>query len=320
MLWGKNLLEIKHYNSKKTINAYCSLVVLTKNIVLFTFSGTGNTWWTAHAFKKLAEKQNMNVNIYSIEQVKDETPLFFTDIIKQADILGIAYPVYGSNWPDIVRDFTVELLEHVENKNTQLSVLVLTSMMLFSGDGALVSRKYFTKKGFNFKWAINIPLTSNFSIPVFRANPYPEEKIEKNKQKAIDKLQKLIDKISSEQPWLEHHYNVLYRFIAWLQRVAEPLLFRIIHFSVEKQRCTLCKQCIRYCPTDNISCNETEKTIVFHDRCTFCMRCYNLCPVYAIKTGKKLSLPPKYKRLIPIMKDFSYEDVYNKYKNTKKHK
>lgn len=289
------------------------------NIVVFTFSGTGNTWWTVHTFKELAQEQDLHVEIHSIEQVKDETPSFFIDILKRTDIIGIAYPIYGSTWPHIVRDFTFRLLriyeKHQLPKQKSLpSVLVLTSMMLFSGDGALVPRKYFSKQGFHLKWAINIPLTSNISIPIFRANPYSKEKIEKNKQKAIPKLERLLKNIILDQPWLEHRYNPFYRLVAWLQRVTEPLLYRLIHFSVEKKRCTLCRQCIRYCPTDNITFNEDEGIIIFNDKCTFCMRCYNLCPVYAIKTGKKVSLPPKYKRLEPIMKDFSYSDLQKEQK------
>ncbi len=286
------------------------------NIVLFTFSGTGNTWWTVHTFRELAQKQNIHVEIHSIEQVKDETPSFFIDILKRTDIIGIAYPIYGSTWPHIVRDFIFRLLHiyekhHFPKLKTLPSVLVLTSMMLFSGDGALIPRKYFSKQGFHLKWAINIPLTSNISIPIFRVNPYPEEKIEKNKQKAIPKLEKLLKNIIIDEPWLEHQYNVPYRFIAGLQRITEPLLYRMAQFSVDQNRCIRCNQCIRYCPTESITFNEGEGIIISNDTCTFCMRCYNLCPVYAIKVGKRVSLPPKYRRLEPIMKDFSYEDLHD---------
>ncbi|MDG6229545.1 MAG: EFR1 family ferrodoxin [Candidatus Thermoplasmatota archaeon] len=284
------------------------------NIVLFTFSGTGNTWWTVQSFKDLAKKKDIQVEILSIENILDETPLFFTDIYDRADIIGLAYPIYGSSWPHIVRDFTFQLLQHISHHHCSSSdtpkILVLTSMMLFSGDGALVPRRYFKRNGFQVKWAINIPLCSNISIPIFRANPYPIEKIEKNKQKALVKLEQLLDTIIKERPWLEHQYNLPYRFVAWLQRMTEPLLFHLVHFSVDPLRCTLCKQCVRFCPTHNITYNKEIDRIIFKDNCTFCMRCYNLCPVYAIKAGKKTSLPPKYKRLEPIMKDFSYTELH----------
>ncbi len=290
------------------------------HFIFFTFSGTGNSWWTVHQFAQIAQNAGNTVDIHSIELSSVREPSFLLQKVREADVLGIVYPIYGSTWPMYMRDFIKDFLAICSTHRADLPVklppvLVLTSMMLFSGDGALVPRKHFLKLGFPFQWAINVALTSNISIPVFRANPYGQEKLNKNKDQAILKLEKLYSKIHLQEPWLEHRWNIPYRFLAELQRITEPLLYKIVHFSVDHDRCTRCLQCVRYCPTATISFDTEQNKVKVGDDCTFCMRCYNLCPVYAIKAGRRANLPPKYKRLKPISSNFSFNDLHKDEKN-----
>lgn len=287
-------------------------------IKIFTFSGTGNTWWAVNEFKKLAADRNYDTEVCSIEQSSDVTEETIIESIKSIDILGFAYPIYGSTIPKIMREFFEKFASIFDNNREKLpeegklpDILVIATMMMFSGDGAMMPKKYFTRRGFEFKWAMNVPLTSNISIPIFRANPYEKEKIEENKEKSRDKFRKLLGRMKSGKKWLEHKWNIPFRLLALTQRATEPLLFKLVEFGVNKERCIRCLQCVKHCPTNTISYNKEAETFDFSDNCTFCMRCYNLCPEYAITANDKVCLPPKYKRLAPIMDDFKFSDLHD---------
>ncbi|MBD3354218.1 MAG: 4Fe-4S dicluster domain-containing protein [Candidatus Lokiarchaeota archaeon] len=286
-------------------------------IKIFTFSGTGNTWWLVNEFKNIAINYGYDVDVSSIEQSSEITENKILKSINDSDILGFAYPIYGSDWPRFMRDFIFRFVEIFDQNRESIQreelppVLVLTTMMMFSGDGALMPKKYFKKRGFPFKWGVNFALSSNLSVPMFRANPYEEEKLNENKQKAKKKLKKLLNRIKENKDWREHQWNLIFRIVALLQRVSEPLLFRIMHFGVDSKRCIQCMQCVDHCPTKAIHFDEETETFKFSDNCTFCMRCYNLCPKYAITVNEKVCLPPKYERIEPIMDGFKFSDLHD---------
>lgn len=285
-------------------------------ITFFVFSGTGNTWWAVNDFKSLAGDYMIDAEVISIENSEETTEDRVIAAINNSDIIGFAYPVYGSNVPMIMKDFIDRFTSICDANGEQLKTplpdaMVICTMMMFSGDGAILPKNKLEKCGFTFKWGMNVPLTSNISIPIFRANPYEKEKIEENKEKTRDKFRKLLERISKGEKWLEHRWNVPFRLVALLQRVSEPLLYKLVHFGVDTERCIRCLRCVNHCPTETINYDKENDSFSFADTCTFCMRCYNLCPEHAITANDKVCLPPKYKRLDPIMKDFKFSDLHD---------
>ena len=149
-------------------------------IAVFYFSGTGSTWWTMSQFQDIAEKNNHIVEIFNIEKAKE---FDVREIVTRNEIIGFAYPIYGSDIPKIMKNF---LTTHFKNIDLQgkIPVLVINTMLLFSGDGALIIRKYINESNFELRWILNIILNSNISIPGFRVNPIPQKKLEKRMLKA----------------------------------------------------------------------------------------------------------------------------------------
>ncbi|TFG17875.1 MAG: 4Fe-4S dicluster domain-containing protein [Promethearchaeota archaeon] len=269
-------------------------------IAVFYFSGTGSTWWVANQFKNIAENRGHFIDLYSIEK-SDEYNL--QRIISAIDILGFAYPIYGSGLPKIMRSFLVEKFKNIDIDH-KIPVLVLTSMLYFSGDGALISKKYLDKTKMELNWTTNISLTSNISIPGFKVNPVSQEKLNRRMNNANENLKKLLVDIENGKKRLRTQWGLIGRLLGWFQRVFEPMMDKLIKFSVDPDRCIKCLKCVKECPVENITYDEISEKITIFNNCMWCMRCYTRCPTQAVLVNGRFCDPEKFKRLKPISKDF----------------
>ena len=73
-----------------------------KSVAVFYFTGTGNTKWVAGTIEEIFAKRGTNIKTYNIETLDVEKA---NDIIKNSDICGFGYPVYGSDLPQLMKDF-----------------------------------------------------------------------------------------------------------------------------------------------------------------------------------------------------------------------
>ena len=110
-------------------------------IIIFYFSGTGNTWWATEKLQQMLKEKKFEVEYFSVESKVAQDGKKVNELINQSDLVGFGYPIYGSDIPLIFMDF-IKNLAPVKNKNS----FVYTTMMLFSGDGALVARRQLKKK------------------------------------------------------------------------------------------------------------------------------------------------------------------------------
>ncbi|MBN2157093.1 MAG: EFR1 family ferrodoxin [Candidatus Lokiarchaeota archaeon] len=268
------------------------------NISIYYFSGTGSTWWVVQQFKSIAEKRNHRVILTNIEHVAK-----IEGNIDEIDVLGFAYPIYGSDIPQIMKEFLDRFNSNVTVR-VRIPVLVLTSMLYFSGDGALLPRKYLDKNMFKVLWSKNISLTSNISIPFFRVNAVSQEKLDKRMEKAKIALVKLIEDIELGKPRLRIQWGIFGWFLSWIQRIFERGMGFMIRFSADSERCIKCLKCVKECPTENIHYDKISEKILYGNNCTWCMRCYNRCPTQAVLVRGKYCDPERYVRLKSFSKDF----------------
>ena len=269
-------------------------------IAVFYFSGTGSTWWVVQQFKKIAENRNHIINLYNIEKAGE----FDTqNIISELDIIGFAYPIYGSDMPKIMKSFLNNQMKKIEIEH-KLPVLVLTSMLFFSGDGALLPRKFLDRNKFELKWTKNISLTSNISIPGFKVNPISQEKLNRRMKKAEDIMEKFVLDIENDKKRLRIQWGIAGWFLGGIQRIFERSMGYVIKFSADSERCIKCLKCVKECPVENIVYDEISEKIIFNNNCTWCMRCYTRCPTQAVLVRGRYCDPKKFKRLKPISKDY----------------
>lgn len=276
----------------------------------FYFTGTGNTWWVAREFSRLAQELGHEAQYISLENKNAHDPEILQKIFEDSDAIGIAYPIYGSTLPKIMWEFLDELQKQDFSKLSNVCKVgyTLTSVALFSGDGALVPRKKMKQLGLHLQGAMNFQMTSNLSLPFFRYNPVSMEKLDKRKIRNRKKMRKLLSRLTEGRKCLEGR-NPLLILVGWLQRVFGEKEISLIskYWSVDRTKCTECLLCVKDCPTHSIE--YVEDTFIFNKSCTACMRCYNRCPTSAIQIFHRTADPSKYRRFHGPGDGFKIKDL-----------
>ena len=201
-------------------------------------------------------------------------------MIKNADIVGFGYPIYGSDIPENFMKF-IDNLQKVDKK----PAFVFTTMLIFSGDGAVVGKRRLRRRGFKVKQAINIRMPNNVKLPypIFRSLRIRNaEETDEIKRKAFTKLSKLADRIVTGRNWVQgwDPFNITGGLMQRVEMRLFDLSIYARNYFVDKETCTQCMQCVDTCPTNNIVFEDGE--FIWKNRCTICLRCYNLCPEDAI--------------------------------------
>ncbi len=92
-------------------------------MIAIYFSSTGNT---KHCVKRFIERLGNGIPAVSIEDG------VCGELLKRHDDVILAYPVYFSDLPQIVREFICKNSANFCGKN----VFIIATMEIFSGDGA----------------------------------------------------------------------------------------------------------------------------------------------------------------------------------------
>jgi flavodoxin/ferredoxin len=250
-----------------------------KIIPIFYFSGTGNTWWAAQRLAEELEKYKFQTSTHSIEQVSQEKA---NDLIGQADLVGLGYPIYGSDAPLIMQDFISALPQNKQPK----PMLVFVTQAAWSGNGAYFIRPLVEAKGYRIDWAVHFNMPNNISLDLgfflnailglFRAKP----------ANALKRIKELACRVVENQPWIMGRSPFF--SLGWIQRIP---FRRGIHqwqsnaYQVDDGKCNACGRCERICPVGNITLIDGLPQ--FDDRCNLCLRCFNFCPQLAILAFNK---------------------------------
>lgn len=276
-------------------------------ITIFYFSGTGNTWWVMNKIKEQLLDKKHQVTTHSLEStfVKDEKKV--KGAINESDIVGFGYPIYGSDIPMNFMSF-IDNLPKMDKK----IAFVFTTMLLFSGDGAIVAKRRLKKRGYKVKQAVNIRMPNNVKLPypIFKSLKIRNgEEIKAIKEKALKKISKLTKRIDSGKRWIQgaDPFNIIGGLMQRIEMRLFDLSIYARNFFVDKKTCTQCMQCVDYCPTENIIFEDGE--FIWEDRCVICLRCYNLCPEEAIQYKKATLDRERYIRYKGPGNDFSVEKL-----------
>lgn len=243
-------------------------------IVIFYFSGTGNTKWVADRMARALSAHGENAESISIEAVsKNDIPA----LIEAADLIGLAYPIYGSDVPEPMQSFIAAL----PVQSSQKSIFVFCTQMMFSGDGAFVFRKTLKSKGYHFAYSEHYAMPNNISM--FSWLPLYGKKLHAFCLKFTGKR---IDRIAKQIAQSKKHIHVRLGYIFGIMQRG-PYRHALENsnkwrnaLGVDKKRCIGCERCARMCPVNNIIMRG--KTPEWQGNCILCTRCYNFCPAAAI--------------------------------------
>lgn len=250
-----------------------------KSIVIFYFSGTGNTWWVSDKLFKHLTALGNRVGLFSIEAISRER---VDEEAEAADHIVLGFPAYGSTAPMLMREFINALPPAKPNQ----AVSVFATHALASGDTSYHIGQWLISKGYELKHAAHFRMMNNLHIPRFRFyKPRNDHKLENLLQNVLPKVKWLAELIHEDKTYIIGH-NPLGHLLGNIQRKHIDALIASANddFKVDKSRCIDCKKCVNICPVQNISCIEGSYS--FGKNCILCMRCYSQCPKAAVLIGE----------------------------------
>lgn len=240
-----------------------------EKILIYFFSGTGNTEIIAQLFREEFTKKGCEVSICAIE--KTTKSCTFTNI-NSYDIIGFGHPVHAFGAPAIFHQFIKRL---PLNENKRAFYFKTAGDPIFNGGSNHLVRKNLSSRGYKIFNESLLVMPSNVLIQ------YNEELVKQLYNTAIKKIVITVDQILSYHTTLQKD-NLLVRLFSNLFNKSETIGAKYFgKYLYALNNCSQCQLCIKHCPTNNI--NYIDGKVEFGKECTFCMRCVYICPEKAIK-------------------------------------
>lgn len=251
-----------------------------ETLAAFYFSGTGNTRYIVqYLCEKLAVRYR--AQIFSVTDAQD-----FPARIAEADVLLLAFPIYGSAPPIPMRKFVCKYGGLFKGKN----VLIAETQYFFSGDGAAAIGRTLKKYGAVIAGAEHFNMPNNLAdCKVFPIKNGDEiQKTVRNAEKRADAFARriLLGKKKKRGFSLPSHaVGYLCQRKFWWKCEAE----KRTKLKIDAARCVGCGKCVKNCPVQNLVKKDGKAAPL--GACVLCYRCVNLCPMKAITLfGKE---PPR---------------------------
>lgn len=250
--------------------------VMDHRCTIFFFSGTGNTWWVSHRMAEALSDRGVDTLAVSIEQVDSSQA---AELCESSDLIGIGYPIYGSDLPLPMREFITGVLPQ-SRESTRL--FVFCTQLAFSGDGAQVPRRILKAKGWKIDSSVHIIMPNNISVavtPFFHFTNDPK-RLEPKLERARKRIDRFTSRLLKTHPMRQGSFPL--SSIGYLQRGPYRHFFPRLRddIAIDEKRCTHCGRCLRLCPVGNL--HEEDGRILARGECVLCLRCYNYCPVQAV--------------------------------------
>ncbi|MGC9516769.1 MAG: EFR1 family ferrodoxin [Methanomicrobiales archaeon] len=238
-----------------------------KNIDLYYFSGTGNTYLVVNKMVEIFKKYGVEANLYQIEK-SDPTKIDLNHII------GLGFPIAEQSTYDFVWKFIRSLPEADKTE-----IFMVDTLGGFSGGIVGPLREILKKKGYLPIGAKEIKMPLNIFYVQGESNN--NEKIEKGLKEAEKYASDLILGKSNwgRIPLLSD--LMYYISIAALKLTHSNLNQKYFPLTVNKNKCSKCGLCANLCPINNIQFEEGEYPVNL-ENCEYCLRCTSFCPRNAI--------------------------------------
>lgn len=252
------------------------------------FTSTGNTLWMARFFKEYVEKCGHKVLLSNVEQDGME---FMDD----SDMVGIFYPVWGSNLPAPIGDNILNI------KKSHRKMFLIGNCARFSGDTGLYWKRIIEQElGYRVFYVEHVVLPMNVNMPWWTWARVPKEK---RKQRIFNKAIKVMSQIADDVLNGQEKYrgkNPFGILGGRIQRFFEHDAYKFWQdmMKIDALKCNECGLCEKLCPTKSIQVKDKKLVKVdnFNNNCIFCARCYNLCPTGAYLIGDKSKDQNHYRR------------------------
>lgn len=240
--------------------------------LLLYYTGTFNTRYVTGKLKERLLDRGWDVDTYEIDPLNTER----LDL-KQYDIVGLGYPIYGycapyaflkfirhQRFPRHQKVFIYKNSGETETANDASSKYILRHLALF---GIKLHNEYHFMMPYNIHFRYDENLVKEMLVMDDKLMDILVYEVENDipNFKGMKLWPRLVSAVVSRPQYIAGDIN------SWL-------------YKVDKNKCIDCNLCIKRCPTQNIYRND-EGEIRFHHNCLMCMRCSLYCPKDAIHIG-----------------------------------
>ena len=253
-----------------------------KKLIVYYFSGTGNSKKVASWISDIALKHNIVsiiVNIADIDRHNVVTPA--------ADALVIfVSPVHGFNYPPVMLNFIL----HFPKGNNKMVLMNTRAGMLIgkfitpglTGVAFYFSALILTLKGYSIKGMIPVDLPSNW----ISLHPGLNERTvtylhERNKKRVTKHAEKILSGKNNFIALREMLQDVAVAPVSLGYYFIGRFFFAKTFYASGK--CTNCGLCIKNCPVKAIKLKNGRPYWTFN--CESCMKCMSYCPEKAVETA-----------------------------------
>ena len=237
-------------------------------VILYVFSGTGNTLKVASLYKKYL---NADVTVYRISEKSGKFPS-----PEEFDLVGIGFPIHAFSAPEPVIKFCKRLPAVAYRR---AFVFKTSGEGLHLNDGSSQKCiKILQKKGYDVTLERHIVMPYNM---IYRHSDAMAKQMWIY-AKAFVKLNcnelESFKRAKVKQPFYK---SMFASPIGWIESK-----FAHLHgpmFKVDTNKCIECGKCAAVCPENNIE--KVDGKYKFGHKCVLCMGCSFGCPVDAIHVG-----------------------------------
>ena len=231
------------------------------------FSGTGNTRFCTETFLDSYDTGAESCSIESPDALR---------LLREHQEILFAYPIYYSSLPKIVQDFLRAHGALFAGK----TVFLLSTMGLFSGDGAGCAARVLRGYGAHIAGGLHVRMPDSISDE--KALKKPLESNRALVQAAKEKVCAAAHQLREGTPprdglgFLPHAAGLLGQRL-WFGHKVKRYSDRL---KIDPTTCVGCGRCAEGCPMGNLTIRDGKA--VAGTRCTMCYRCVNHCPAQAI--------------------------------------
>ncbi len=268
----------------KTITLVKSIITVKYDqLIIYYFSGTGNSRNAAIWIEKIAKEKGLQTHLINIDRFKT------VDVpeLSKRTLIGFCSPTHGFNMPPIVLKFLLKFPK-VNNVDTFIlntrAGMKLSKMFVpgLSGGAQLFAAFILTLKGFRIVGMQPLDLPSNWLL----LHPGLKEKV-------VDSIYKrcrgIVNNFATNILEGKRKYKALLSLPFDIAVLPIALAYYFIgRFFLAKtliatDACNNCKICINQCPVKAIKMIDGRPFWLYN--CESCMRCVNSCPQRAIETS-----------------------------------
>jgi ferredoxin/flavodoxin len=246
-------------------------------ILIFYHSASGNTAWITFQLARALENEGYCVVSRNIALTPD------TSDISSYDLIGFGCPVMGFRPTFSMTDFISSLPLHLEKP-----AFIFTTYAGIHANTFWTLAKKIRSRGLTviaydrFRGEVSWPIARAIGLIINRSQP--DERTLPHLTRFATRIATLIKDMSngSSPANVAIPFNRLNPFY-YLSLMVYPDRLRIIMGTkgVNKNKCTHCGCCKKYCPVGAITLSPFPS---FTPSCNGCWGCYNICPEGAITT------------------------------------